>query len=83
MTTVRFKVHAKDPSCEFVEAHWSAPFYPQIGDTLLLPDGSADGQDVKVMDRVIGRFGDVDIWVGEFDGWPPGSVAAIFDRMLA
>lgn len=79
-TPVGFFVCARDPSGESLRVPWSAAALPQIGDTLILPDGSS-GQDVHVMERVFYAGGDVELWVGEFTNWQPGDVKAIFDRM--
>jgi hypothetical protein len=75
---VTFTLRAQDPGGEFLRSVWAAAVYPQIGDTLMLPDGSDVGQDVIVDERVLSASGEVEVWVGEFDGWTEGSVKRIF-----
>lgn len=76
-----FRLRAQDPSGEYVDGVMDSPVYPSIGDTLMLltPDGTE--QDVRVTERVVTIHGQIEIWVGGFDGWKPGSVKAIFKRI--
>lgn len=77
---VRFTLRARDPSGEFLEVEWSAPVYPAVGDEVMLPDGdSSTGQELTVDERVFRLDGGVDIWLGGYDGWSPGSVKDLFD----
>lgn len=78
-SSVRFRVGAHDPDGTFETCTWHAPTYPVIGDVLMVPDGHSH-QDVSVVERVI-YPGGVEVWIGGFDGWNPGSVSNLFKWM--
>lgn len=79
---VTFHLHGKDPGGEFVHRNHRGAFYPRIGDTIQLWDGTG-WQGIKAEDVVLYPDGvTVEVWVELVEDWEPGSLKKLFESAI-
>jgi hypothetical protein len=80
-----FKLCSRDPDGTALEIVYRTRGIPVIGESLMLPDDDenqarpSSWQETTV--EVVQRYpnGTIEVWVGGFTGWGPGSVSRLFD----